>query len=44
MTEELVLLNDRIIKKLLSGNTPVLKKYVKGAHLKLHIDLKKYHF
>ena len=29
MTEELVLLNDRIIKKLLSGNTPVLKKYVK---------------
>ena len=29
MTEELVLLNDRIIKKLLSGNTVALKKYVK---------------
>lgn len=29
MTEELVLLNDRIIKKMLSGNTSVLKKYVK---------------
>lgn len=29
MTEKLVLLNDKIIKKLLSGNTPVLKKYVK---------------
>ena len=29
MFEELVLLNDKIIKKLLSGNTTILKQYVK---------------